>query len=115
VGEELSAAVERRMEEELGLPRGCLSAENGNRVPIEIGKFRYRCDFGGVIENEIDHVFILAADRARLDLRPDPAEIAELRWYAIGEIDRLLAVTPEKFTVWFPKAYSIARDYVHGK
>ena len=89
-GEDTVAAGERRLPEELGL-----AARLGNG-----GRFEYRAVFGSVgAEYEV-----CAALVGRLDggarPRPDPGEVAELRWAGPGELLRELAGRPERYCPW---------------
>jgi isopentenyl-diphosphate Delta-isomerase len=69
-GEHLEDAVTRRVEQELGLVVDDL------RCPIP--DFAYRAvDASGTVENEVCPVFVAGCAGAP---RPDPGEVAELRW-----------------------------------
>lgn len=91
VGEELSVAIHRRLQEEVGF----------DSELEEVGTFLYRADDvgGGLIEHEFDHVFVgVLAD---VEPKPNPEEIASLRWVSPEDILREVRDTPEKYTAWF--------------
>ena len=88
-GEELLPAVERRLQEELGV------AVQG---PQEIGAFVYRAPFAnGIVEYEYDHVFV--AQYAG-QVTPNPQESDRAVWMGAGELARRLAAEPEAFAPW---------------
>ena len=88
-GEELSEAVERRLEEELGV-----------RMPVEeLYSFVYRAQFeNGLIEYEYDHVFLGEYDG---EIRLNEEEASEIRWMDMDELAEDLWKNPEKYTAWF--------------
>jgi isopentenyl-diphosphate delta-isomerase len=98
-GEELVAAAESRVAEELGLKTNLRSA----------GSFIYRatCPVSGFVEHEFDWVLT----GALLDTpRPDPSEVAEIR---LVRPDSLASVAPsEEFAPWFERALEIATQNV---
>lgn len=89
-GEEAMAAARRRCAEELGAP------------PIDLRPalpdYRYRAELDGVVENEICPVFVGRIETAAL--RPDPAEVAELRWVEWDDLLAELALRPELYSPW---------------
>lgn len=94
-GEETLAAAERRLVEEMGI-----------RCELrEVGVFSYRAELdSGLIENEIDHVFVGRFDG---DPQPDPAEISEWARVGLREVRARLAGAPNQFTVWFLPAFEL--------
>lgn len=104
LGETLSDAVQKRMEEELGIPTGSCS-------PKELFSFCYFTQYEGLSEYEIDHVFFAEYDGA---LVPDPDEIAELRWVTLEDLKKELEEHPDQFSTWFIIATPKVLDYVHG-
>ncbi|MFB9322598.1 isopentenyl-diphosphate Delta-isomerase [Cryptosporangium minutisporangium] len=70
-GEEPVAAVQRRLQQELGL-----SVEIAEIVPL-LPDFRYRAELDGVVENEICPVFGVRVDAEPV---PNPDEVEEYRW-----------------------------------
>ena len=105
-GETLAQAVPRRMVEELGVP------ELAGLPCRELGSFVYRHDFGtGVIEYELDHVFVAPWDGAP---NPDPTECSEWRWVPAAEVMRLLLEEPQTLTVWFVNVASLVLADICG-
>lgn len=81
----------RRLRQELGL---C------GLVLRPAGRVAYRADVGvGMVEDEDVAVFTAEAPLS-LEARPDPAEVAALRWIDLTALTAELAVTPERFTAW---------------
>ena len=56
----------------------------------------------GLIENEIDHVFMGHSDNEPL---PDPSEVCEWKWADIQEIRNDLLGDNKKYTYWFNMAF----------
>lgn len=88
VGEDLLAAAERRVAEELGIV-----------TPLQHRfSFTYRASFdNGLHEHELDHVFF---GRWSGNVRPDPDEVIDWRYATIEEIDADLLAHPQRYTVW---------------
>lgn len=90
-GEAVPVAARRRLREEIGLTDVELT---------EIGVYRYRADdpASGLVEDEHDHVLLgrLGPDEP---LRPDPAEVAELRWVTPAELGELIR-QPDACAPW---------------
>ncbi|MBO0821226.1 MAG: isopentenyl-diphosphate Delta-isomerase [Nocardiopsaceae bacterium] len=87
-GEDPSAAVRRRVREELGLSL--------SRVVLLLPRFRYRAEMNGIAENELCPVYGGFCDD---DPVPDPAEVAETVWTGWAEFAErvragLLPVSP---------------------
>lgn len=98
-GEESKAAAEKRLQEEMGFT-----------TPLEeIFKFIYRTDFGtGIIENEVDHVFVAQYDG---QINPDKEEADEYIFLNMEEIEESLQSEPLKFTSWFSIAFPQVKDW----
>ncbi|SCG48139.1 isopentenyl-diphosphate Delta-isomerase [Micromonospora inositola] len=91
-GQSLVEAANRRLREELGVDPVALT---------EIGVYVYYAEdpATGRVEFEYDHV--LRADvPAGLPNRPDPAEVAELRWVDPAELEADLDVDPRAYAPW---------------
>lgn len=87
-GERTRSAAIRRLSEELGVS-----------VPLR-PRFlaRYRAEVGGgMVENELVHVYFGRAPEA---LHPDPEEISETAFLAWDELDRIAAERPESLAPW---------------
>ncbi|MEM6711216.1 MAG: isopentenyl-diphosphate Delta-isomerase [Pseudomonadota bacterium] len=90
--EEVSAAADRRMDEELGV-----------YVHLnKIGVVEYRAAVGqGLIEHERVHMFSGTADPASLALKPNPDEVDETRWVSLAWLKTAIEKTSEDFSPWF--------------
>ena len=85
------ACAERRLKEELGI-RG-LELEPR-------GQLEYRADVGsGLTEHEKVEVFLAEAHHD-LSISPNPAEVMEVRWANIAELEAEVGSEPELFTAW---------------
>lgn len=95
-GETLEVAVQRRMEEELGIVRGSCT-------PKEVLAFTYYSRYDGLSEYEYDHVFL--CDYAG-KMTPDPLEMMDYRWVDLKELEQEVVNEPQKFSAWFIIAIS---------
>ena len=99
-GEDVFAAAQRRVREELG----CETA--GMR---ELGTFLYRAVFdSGLTEYEYDHVLLANGTGA---ISPDPEEVSEVRWVGMEALARELTEKPEGFAVWAFTVLGMAMRY----
>jgi isopentenyl-diphosphate delta-isomerase len=88
-GETTSAAVARRLHEEMGI----------SPVLEPRFVFTYRAELdNGLVEHEVDHIFTGTCEGSPV---PDPAEVSEWRWVAADALAAEVALAPEQFTVWF--------------
>lgn len=95
--ENLLEAAKRRLQEEVGLSLSI------NKVDV----FHYRAEFeNGLVENEIDHVFVGFWDNQQLNV--DSQEISETLWLNIEKVYQDLYAYPKKYTPWFQQALDIA-------
>lgn len=91
-GETLSEAANRRLHEELGVAP----------VPLtEVGVHVYRAEdpATGRVEVEYDHV-LRGEFRPDTQLRPDPSEVAEVRWVDPMPLAAQLVDDPEAYAPW---------------
>ena len=88
-GESAADAVSRRLHEEMGIS-----------TPLTpLLRFTYRAELeNGLIEHEIDHVFVGRFDGVPT---PDPVEVSEWRWIGSDALDAEVALAPGSFTAWF--------------
>jgi len=88
-GESTSAAVSRRLREEMGIT-----------VPIApVFRLTYRAELdGGLVEHEVDHIFTGTFDGTP---EPDPLEVSEWRWIAPDALAAEMDLAPGTFTAWF--------------
>ena len=95
-GEPVLSAAERRLDEELGIKNARLR---------ELDTFLYRAPFpNGLTEHELDHVLL---GEYSGPVRPDPREIAQVRWIDLEELQRDLQAFPQRYTPWFPPALTL--------
>jgi isopentenyl-diphosphate delta-isomerase len=90
-GETLSDAVQKRMEEELGIPQETCK-------PQELFSFNYFSQYEGLSEYEIDHVFLTDYHG---EIHVDPDEIMELRWISLEDLQVEMQEKPQTFSTWF--------------
>ncbi|KVT12749.1 isopentenyl-diphosphate delta-isomerase [Burkholderia sp. MSMB1078WGS] len=96
-GEELDAAVSRRLREEMGV------ACRMNKV----SSLTYRAELpGGLIEHEYDHVF---AGTLEGEPTANPDEVADWQWIPVDRVVDLVECRPHDFTVWFREILGRAR------
>ncbi len=102
-GEELKEAVQRRLEEELGIEA---SVE-------KIFDFIYRTEFeNGLIEHEFDHVFAGVYDGPVLF---NTSEVRSAEHVEMDELQRLTELYPERFTSWFLLALPKVTGWLNNK
>ncbi|MFE9651786.1 isopentenyl-diphosphate Delta-isomerase [Micromonospora sp. NPDC006431] len=91
-GQSLAEAANRRLAEELGVDPVDLT---------EVGVYVYYAEdpATGRVEFEYDHV-LRAEVPAALPTRPDPEEVAGLRWVDPGELTADLDVDPRAYAPW---------------
>lgn len=96
-GETLEDAAARRLTFECGIE---------NVAVREAGSFIYRACFPNrLTEYEYDHVFV---GEYGGPVRPDPEEIAMLRYVPLEELKTDLLTHPERYAPWFFTALTIA-------
>jgi len=87
--EELVAAAERRLQEEMGIL--CNLEKRFS--------FQYKVIFdNGLIEHELDHVFIGFSDDIPI---PNSSEVSDWRLISTKDLEKEINMTPEKFSEWF--------------
>jgi isopentenyl-diphosphate delta-isomerase len=94
-GEDLVASASRRVREELGL-----------EVELsDVGSFLYRAVdvASGLVEHELDHVLVGETDA---EPSPDPAEVAAVGWYRVGEV--MSPLCPLRRAPWLAPALRVA-------
>jgi isopentenyl-diphosphate Delta-isomerase len=88
-GEQVIAAAERRLREEMGI--GCTLVAAGTvSYSIEVGD--------GLREDEFNHVLF---GTFAGDVRPDPAEVSGWQWMTAAAVHDALRNAPHTFTPWF--------------
>jgi isopentenyl-diphosphate Delta-isomerase len=98
-GESMSAAIHRRLMEELGLA-----------CPLEfLFKFEYQAQYDhGAAEHELCSVFF---GRTVMPLRPNWEEIAAWRWIDVPQLERELVEGDEPFSPWFKLEWTRIREH----
>lgn len=104
-GETLQDAVQKRMEEELGIPQGSCA-------PEELFSFNYFSRYDGLSEYEIDHVFLTDYHGG---IQADSDEIMELRWISLEDLKKEMEEAPQAFSTWFLIAAPRVMEYVQNK
>lgn len=91
-GQPVTEAANVRLGEELGM---------GPLPLTEAGVYVYRAEdpVTGRVEVEYDHVLLGHIDAGQA-MRPDPAEVAELRWFALDEIRAGIGEQPDDYAPW---------------
>lgn len=104
--EDAAACAIRRLREELGITG--LSPAFADRV-------EYRADVGGgLTEHEVVDIFLAEAP-AGLPIRPDPDEVAAVRWVDLYDLAAEVARSPERFTPWLRIYLGEHMDRIFGK
>jgi len=99
-GEAIEQAAGRRLQEEMGFACQLHRAF----------QFIYKAELdGGLIEHELDHVFIGTYSGA---VHPDASEVADFRWHNVQAIKHDLKHSLAKYTVWFKLAFERALSFV---
>jgi isopentenyl-diphosphate delta-isomerase len=93
-GANVAAEATRRLAEEVGVHGVALT---------ELGTYVYRAadPVSGQVEHEYDHV-LLGRVGGDAVLRPDPGEVAALRWVTRPELAAALADDPDAYAPWLP-------------
>jgi len=92
-GQSVAAAAAQRLAEELGLRDVDLT---------EVGVYAYRAGdpATGLIEHEYDHVLLGIVDPVAVRLKPDPAEVASLRWMDPADLRADVLAHPVSYAPW---------------
>lgn len=100
-GEEVKAAAQRRLMEEMGL----------RCVLDHAFTFIYHAELSaGLCEHELDHVFVGSTD---IGPRPHADEVGKWRFVRRDELDRELDRGAERFSAWLPLCVHRAWDHYH--
>ncbi|WP_213456230.1 isopentenyl-diphosphate Delta-isomerase [Rhizomonospora bruguierae] len=67
--------------------------------PIAVYRYRATDPATGRVEHEFDHVLVGRVPED-LALRPDPAEVADVRWVDPADLRRDLAAEPDAYAPW---------------
>lgn len=100
--ESYQRCAERRLKEEMGFTCEL----------IPVFSFIYKGDVeNGLIEHELDHVFIGFYDGQVL---PDPAEVEDCTFEPLDEIAVRLKAHPQQFTIWFRAIFERVSGHLSG-
>ncbi|GHM99079.1 isopentenyl-diphosphate Delta-isomerase [Cytophagales bacterium WSM2-2] len=99
-GEELSEAIPRRLEEEMGM-----------KVSTQfIFSFTYKAKFeNGLTEHEFDHVYYGVSDELP---HPNPAEVSQWKYVSIKSLEADIASSPTQYTAWLKICLPRLTDYL---
>ena len=99
-GEEILAAAENRLLEEMGF----------NAPLKKVFDFIYKAPFdNGLTEYEFDHVFVGTYDG---DIIPNTDEVSDYCYKSVEEIRNSLQSHPQKYTEWFKIAFLKMETYL---
>ena len=95
-GERTMDAAHRRLREEMGMEADLSFAFS----------FQYHASFdNGLTEHEFDHVFVGRSNEPPI---PNPAEVADYRWFSQSDIEHDVLAHPDTYTAWFKLIYQRA-------
>lgn len=96
--EEMSAAIERRLHQELNM-----------EVPVEFQfKFTYKAPLEkGLWEHEIDHVYFGRSGRHPL---PNPEEVQDWKYITMERLERELNNWPERYSQWLAICFPAVKE-----
>lgn len=73
--------------------------------------FIYKANMGnGLTEHELDHVFIGFSNAIP---HINPAEVQDYQYFGMDVLEKNLEEMPEKFTVWFRKAFPRIKTFLN--
>jgi isopentenyl-diphosphate Delta-isomerase len=90
-GEDSAACATRRLQQELGIE---------GVYPSFADRVEYRADVGGgMVEHEVVDIFVAAVPPG-LRVSPNPAEVAEVRWVDLYDLQADVTRNPDGYTPW---------------
>lgn len=99
-GEDLEQATHRRLREELAIDAELRF----------LYKFEYQAEFGALgAEHELCSVYV-GKVQTPIAIDVNPSEIADWRWIACSETDRMVAEEPHRVTPWFAMEWNRLRN-----
>ena len=99
-GEQINAAAERRLQEEMGF----------NTSLIKVFDFTYKAEFdNGLTEHEFDHVFL---GMYAGEVTPNPEEVKAYCYKSMEDITAEMSEQPESFTAWFHIAFPLLQKWL---
>ena len=88
-GESMEAAVARRLDYELGMAV--------SNLEVVLPRFRYRCELGGIVENECCPVYIA---RSIAKPVPNPDEVEACVWMSWSDFKTDVSQHQDKYSEW---------------
>jgi isopentenyl-diphosphate Delta-isomerase len=100
-GQSVIDAAALRLTEELGVDGVDLT---------EVGVYGYRASDPntGLVEYEYDHVLLGIVDAASVRFKPDPAEVASLRWMEPADLRANIIANPLAYVPWLAGVTQLA-------
>jgi isopentenyl-diphosphate delta-isomerase type 1 len=100
-GHSLLDCADERLTQEMGM------AADLNRI----GTFTYRAEFdNGLIEYEIDHVFIGEFDGGPIN--PDPGEVSNIKWMTLDQVISDIKARPNHYTPWVAQVLDMTKTAI---
>ena len=95
-GEDTLDAAHRRLNEELGITNCTLE---------QIGSFIYKAELdNNLCEYELDHLILGELKSSDSSINPCAAEVQNIQWLPLSELQQQLAAEPQRFSAWLPLA-----------
>ncbi len=87
---DIKKEAEKRLYEEMGIKSKLK----------EVFTFIYKCNFGELTENEVDHVFI-----GQFEGKPNPSpnEVGDWQWISPANLKQNIKANPQNYTYWLKK------------
>lgn len=98
----VGTAAAQRLVEEIGVLDVALH-------PAGVHRYRAEDPRTGRVELEYDHV-VIGRVPADLPLRPDPSEVADVRWVTPARLREGLTDTPEQYAPWLAGVLAVATE-----
>ena len=105
-GEDLAEVAARRLSEEVGI-------DGVELTPIGVYPYYAEDPDSGRVEYEYDHVLVGTVPAA-VATRPDPAEVAELRWVLATEVRAAVAADSRTYVPWLSGVLDVAISVVRA-
>lgn len=103
-GEDVEVAAGRRLAEELGVSGVSL-------VPVGVYTYRAADPSTGRVEHEYDHV-LLGDLPLGVRLRPDPDEVADVRWVSVPALRAALEADAPSYAPWLSGVTTCLAEYL---
>lgn len=101
-GEFLIRSAQNRLKEEMGISTSV----------TPLFSFIYRAEFeNGLIEHELDHVFIGNFNASPL---PNPNEVSDWKYASYEQVKEEIDKVPDSYTFWFKLIYERVFNYINS-